>query len=381
MRCLGFVAALCGASLLAGCSGSFSGINLTSDTSSPGVRLTGTVHGGQNPISGAHVYLFAAASGAGGVGQAAYGGAGIAASASNASVSLLNSTDTGYSDSLGAYVLYGVGWELFDLGRLHVYGGAAGLCVCAGRRPGPGYGREPSGRIDGSAGNLSGGREFSCRGRRRSHPSWSMRCRRWQRPTRWRGSRPTRLHVGSSGTALAQTGIANAFANAANLADLPSGVALATTPAGNGTVPQAEINTLANILAACVNSNGTGSACTTLFANATADGTTTGTQPTDTATAAINIAHNPAANVAALYGLASGTPPFSGGLTVQPKDLTLEIMFSGGGLSTAAGIAIDGLGNVWLANCEGSGGSVMEVSSSGALPVWTEWLYRRRPDR
>ena len=76
------------------------------------------------------------------------------------------------------------------------------------------------------------------------------------------------LHVGSSGTALAQMGIANAFANAANLETIGTGVALATTPAGNGTVPQAEINTLANILAACVNSNGTGSACSTLFANA-----------------------------------------------------------------------------------------------------------------
>ena len=40
----------------------------------------------------------------------------------------------------------------------------------------------------------------------------------------------------------------------------------------------------------------------TLFANAESGGTT-GTLPTDTATAAINIAHNPAANVAPLYGV------------------------------------------------------------------------------
>lgn len=56
-----------------------------------GAALSGVVHGGQNPISGAHVYLFAAASGASGAGAAAYGGSGIAASASNASVSLLTS--------------------------------------------------------------------------------------------------------------------------------------------------------------------------------------------------------------------------------------------------------------------------------------------------
>ena len=43
---------------------------------------------------------------------------------------------------------------------------------------------------------------------------------------------------------------------AANLADLATGAALSTTPAGNGTVPQSTINTIANILATCVNSTG-----------------------------------------------------------------------------------------------------------------------------
>ena len=63
-------------------------------------------------------------------------------------------------------------------------------------------------------------------------------------------------HVSSSGTPLALTGIANAFANAANLADISTGIALTITPAGNGTVPNTTINSLANILAACINSNG-----------------------------------------------------------------------------------------------------------------------------
>jgi len=47
------------------------------------------------------------------------------------------------------------------------------------------------------------------------------------------------VHVSSSGTALAQTGIANAFANAANVETLGTGAALATTPAGNGAVHRA----------------------------------------------------------------------------------------------------------------------------------------------
>ena len=85
------------------------------------------------------------------------------------------------------------------------------------------------------------------------------------------------LHVASSGTALAQTGIANAFANATNMETLQTGVALATTPVGGGTVPQAEINTLADILAACVNTTApSSSACSNLFPNAQTNGSTGG---------------------------------------------------------------------------------------------------------
>ena len=365
MRCLGFVAALCGASLLAGCSGSFSGINQTANTeSAPGARLTGKVHGGQNPISGAHVYLFAAASGAGGAGQAAYGGAGIAASASNASVSLLNSTDTGYSDSLGAYVLSGSDGSFSISGDYTCTAGQQVYVYALGGDPGLGTGVNPAAGLMAALGTCPAGGNFMSG----TSPITSVMVNEVSTVAAayaMAGFATDALHVGSSGTTLAQTGIANAFANAANLANLPSGVALATTPAGNGTVPQAEINTLANILAACVNSNGTASACSTLFANAESGGTT-GTVATDTATAAINIAHNPGAGVAALYGLASGTPPFTGGLTAQPNDWTLPLKVTGGGLSIAHGIAIDGLGNAWVVSNDTRATNVSEFSSSGA---------------
>jgi hypothetical protein len=182
-------------------------------------------------------------------------------------------------------------------------------------------------------------------------------------------------HVGSSGTALALTGIANAFANAANLETIGTGVALATTPAGNGAVPQAEINTLANILAACVNSNGTvtgptnATACYTLFTNALAGGTS-GAQPTDTATAAINIAHNPGTNLAVLYGLTRANPPFVPGLYENPSDWTVGISYIGGGLAYPVAVAVDGSGSAWVANEVGGGasynGNVSEFSSTGA---------------
>jgi hypothetical protein len=114
-------------------------------------------------------------------------------------------------------------------------------------------------------------------------------------------------------------------------------------------VSQAEINTLANVLASCVNSNGAGStACTTLFANAESAGST-GTMATDTASAAINIAHNPGLNVAALYGLSTANPPFASALITQPNDFTVSLsLVHATSLNQPTGIAIDGSGNAWV---------------------------------
>jgi PKD repeat protein len=310
------------------------------------VALTGLVYGGATPIAGAHVYLFAA-------NTTGYGGAGIAASSSNASVSLLSAAETGTSDAVGAYVATGSGGGFSLTGdctcssgqQLYLYalgGGnsAAGLMAAIGSCPASG-----SSAITVTVNEVS-----------TIAAAYSFA-----------GFATDATHVSSSGTALAQVGIANAFANAANLASLLNGTALPTTPAGNGTVPQTEINTLANILASCVE---TGSSCSTLLATATADGTATGTKPTDTATAAINIAHNPGANIAALYGMA-GLAVFTPKLTAQPNDFTVALNFTGGGLNASTGLSVDGSGNVWVANpthsTNGTGSSVTELSSSGAF--------------
>jgi len=176
--------------------------------------------------------------------------------------------------------------------------------------------------------------------------------------------------MSGSNTALAATGMANAALSATNLASIATGLALSTTPAGNGTVPQSKINTLANILAACINSSGPGSsACTTLFTNAM-NGSS---EPSDTATAAINIAHHPGASVSPLWNLSSATAPFQPSLGGAPNDWTIAIGYTGGGLNVPLGVAVDGLGNVWIAENEGlpiSGpygtgytGSVIEVDA------------------
>jgi PKD repeat protein len=300
------------------------------------VALTGLVYGGATPIVGAHVYLFAA-------NTTGYGGAGLAASSSNASVSLLSAAETGTSDSVGAYVATGSNGGFSLTGdytctsgqQLYLYalgGGnaAAGLMAAIGNCPASG-----SSAITVTVNEVS-----------TIAAAYSFA-----------GFATDATHVSSSGTALAQVGIANAFANAANLVSLLNGTALATTPAGNGTVPQTEINTLANILASCVD---TVSSCSTLLATATADGTATGTKPTDTATAAINIAHHPGANIAALYGLA--TSVFTPALNLQPNEFSISLLLNGI-LNSLNGVAIDGSGNAWIV----TGNGVVVLSNLGTV--------------
>jgi len=175
-------------------------------------------------------------------------------------------------------------------------------------------------------------------------------------------------HVSSSNSTLAATGVTNAFATIANMETMSTGVALATTPAangGNGTVPQNEINTLADILPACINTDGIVSGpvdptpCYTLLNNAT-NGSTV---PSDTATAAINIAHNPGINIATLYGLPTANAPFQPSLNSEPNDFTIAISYTAGGLNTCNDLAVDGSGNVWVTN--GSGNSISEFGPVG----------------
>ena len=117
------------------------------------------------------------------------------------------------------------------------------------------------------------------------------------------------------------------LAQAANLANIVTGFANAALPTKpESKVPRSKIHTLANILSACVNSSGPASnGCTTLFANARSSGAT-GTIPTDTAAAAINIARNPRANIAALYGLQPRIArPFEPALESAPPDFTISL--------------------------------------------------------
>ena len=316
-----------------------------------GLAMQGKVIGGQQPIVGAHVYLFAA-------NTTGYGGPGIVASATNASVSLLTSVpgNTALDTSGGAtngdyYVTSGAGGAFSITGDYSCTPNTQVYLYALGGNPGL-----TSGTNNVAAGLLAALGNCPSSGNFLATTPFIVMNEVSTIATAYAlgGFATDATHVSSSGTALAKVGIANAVANTVNLESISTGAALATTPAGNGAVPQSEINTLANILATCINSTGPGSTgCTTLLNSAT-----------DTATAAINIAHNPVANISALFSLQTAAPPFEPVLSAAPNDFTLAINFTGGGLSDPYGIAIDSSGDVWVTNFTGA--SLSEFSPNGA---------------
>ena len=171
---------------------------------------------------------------------------------------------------------------------------------------------------------------------------------------------PGSTAVGTTSTNL--TGLQNAFATVNNLVDNATGIARTTTPAGNGTVPVVTLNTLANIMAACVNTSGSVGACPVLFATATPAG---GTAPTDTLAAILDIALNPGRNVAALFNIPPAKATFQPSMTIAPNDWTLSIAYTGGGLSAGQLLAVDGTGNIWVPNAVDPG-TISEFSPTGA---------------
>jgi hypothetical protein len=193
--------------------------------------------------------------------------------------------------------------------------------------------------------------------------------------------------IGSSSTN--PLGLTNAFGAATSLVDLSTGIANAANSNPNMVLPEAEINTLADIIAACVNSNGaltittgnvtTAAPCGTLITNATPPDVAPlfAYPPNDTFQAMFDIAENPGDNVSNLFALASPEGPFLPALGKAPGDFALAIQYTGGqiyGSGFTTGLAIDSKGNAWVGNGIGntSPKSVSEISPAGVFLSGTD---------
>jgi len=309
---------------------SFSGCSSGGGSSSVihGVTLNGRVHGGQQGVDGATIQLYS-------VGTTGYGSTATA----------LITTGLPVTTSGGGYFTI--------TGRYSCTTGTQVYIVSSGGNPGLMAGTNNTALVLmtglGDCGSLNSGTFININEVTTAASVFALAPFMTGGPTA----------VGSSSTN--SQGIANAFLTINSLVNTATGVASGPGLAGGGTAPVNELNSLADIIAPCVNSNGTDGTCSGLFSTVHTVG---GNPPTTTLDAMLSIAQNPGYQVSAVYNEATGTPPFTPVLPVPPNDWTLPITYTGGGLNGPFFLAIDGSGNVWVSNNFGS--SVSKFTNNGS---------------
>jgi hypothetical protein len=146
-------------------------------------------------------------------------------------------------------------------------------------------------------------------------------------------------------------GLQNAAATVRNLVDLMTGEAgsvLANPPNGAETSTLAEFNSLANLLSVCV-SEPEGAACGSLLSLAAP---ARGKMPSNTLEAALDIAHNPTHNAAALFQLSQSSNEYIPALRNTPDAWVLAVKYVGNGheFDGPGNMSVDLHGNLWITN-------------------------------
>jgi streptogramin lyase len=318
--------------------------NPTAPATVAGSAIVGNVHGGQDPVVGAHIYLFAAST-------SGYGAP---------SISMLNATQPGIStDAIGNYVSTDASGAFSISGDYTCTTGQQVYLLALGGNPGL-----PAGQVNSALALMAafgacpeGQTDFAS-----TVPYVSLNeVTTVAAAYALSGFMTDATHLSSSATPGALQGIANAFRTARNLVDIATGVARVQNLGGNGDVPQAQLNTLANLLVNCVNSDGT-SGCSPLFTNSLR---LDGAPPTDTVAATLNIAHNPGANVAALFSASSLTTAFQPTLATKPNDWSLAITYYANNMVGPYFPAIDSAGNIWVPGYANN--TLTELDTTGTI--------------
>jgi hypothetical protein len=324
-RCSGPAISIALAALaMAGCGGPVSGPTTPAVTAGT-ATFTGRVHGGQQPIVGAFVHLYAA-------GGPTYGGS-------------IGEFGTALTDATGSFNMT---TALNCQANLLVY------MVAIGGNPGVGTSNTNIAEMAtlGFCDTLNSSTYVQINELTTVASVYALSAFMYGP-----------VNVGSSTTNL--QGLQMAFGDVNELVNTATGTIPGPALPTGATLPMAKMNSLADIIAACVNSAGgeagDGSICGTLFTAATPPG---GQAPTDTVTALVNIAHYPANNVASLFGLIAADQVYTPTLAHVPNDWMLAATYAPAGISGPASLAVDTYGNVWIANKAGN--SVTELSHSGA---------------
>jgi hypothetical protein len=159
------------------------------------------------------------------------------------------------------------------------------------------------------------------------------------------------------------TGMVNAFATVPNLVSIATGTANSTV--GNASLDASKLNTIANILSYCINSDGTTN-CQGLFAAVTPSGHI---NPSDTIQAALYMAQYPSNNIAAIFNLQAASLPFQPALAAAPFDWSLAITYTGDGLNLPNLLAADAGGDIWITDSAASNAEALVELGPSGTPV------------
>ena len=182
---------------------------------------------------------------------------------------------------------------------------------------------------------------------------------------------PLGTGIGTSATNI--IGLNNAAGPAQTLVNSATGLVNVTSSGAGVVLPSTLVNTLADILSACVNTSGpTSSTCASLFTATTVNSQA----PLDTFQAALNIALHPGSNVPALFALVGSSAPFQPTVATAnpPNDFSVAIGYNGGGIGVNGvnAVAIDATGNAWVTsyytNSAQNVSGLIEVTPTGTFP-------------
>lgn len=355
------------AGLLSGCSTNFVPSPVEPEQVPIG-NIQGSVHGGQAPVSGAHIYLYAA--GTGGYGTTA--------------TSLIKSTGSNvFEDGNGNYYVVTDGNGNFALaGDYTCTAGTQVYMVAVGGNPGltpvP-----PATSVNNTAiVQMAGLAQCPAAGNLAAQVPFltinEVTTVAFAYAMGGFGSNAYNISSNAANSTGSATAIANAMANANNIVNLQWGQAPAATNGNANSInPQAKIYTLANILATCVNtSSSTSSQCTSLFNAAKSPA---GVVATDESNAIFNIVHMPAntatftTHVNDIWSLVSSNQVFTPVLNTRPADWTMPVIYkslvslpgtTGNQITSGPfNMAFDANGNAWIGDRVKG---VVEVGPQGA---------------
>jgi hypothetical protein len=176
-------------------------------------------------------------------------------------------------------------------------------------------------------------------------------------------------NVGSSSADASS--LADAFTLASEFVNPSTGSAPGLNVPAGTIVPVDKINTLANVMAVCVNSAGgiagDGSSCGKLFALTTPTGATS--PPADVITALLNITNNPTQNVVELFNLSPAATPFQPQLSAAPTDFSIRLTTSGNTGGSSGPVA---LSPTTLTFYQTNVPQIISMTNYGSMPVAIE---------